>query len=55
MLTLLGTVKAVVLDHGAHHLDLMFSNPGDTPDVLNARKVELEQIHAWTHPAESTP
>jgi hypothetical protein len=28
-----GSVKAVVLDHGAHHLDLMFANKGDTPDV----------------------
>jgi lysosomal Pro-X carboxypeptidase len=43
-----GSVKAVVLDHGAHHLDLMFANPEDTPDVLNARKIELAQIAAWT-------
>lgn len=45
-----GDDDALLSNWQAHHLDLMFSNPADTPDVLNARQVELAQIHAWTHP-----
>ena len=43
-----GSVKAVFLDNGAHHLDLMFANQADTVDVKNARKFELAQIAQWT-------
>ena len=47
-----GSVKAVVIPHGAHHLDLMFSTPDDPPDVTAARTVELaavaEWVKAWT-------
>jgi lysosomal Pro-X carboxypeptidase len=45
------SVKAVVIDHGAHHLDLMFANPKDPKGVLDARKLELEQIAIWTREA----
>lgn len=43
-----GTVKAVVIDLGAHHLDLMFSDPADPECVKAARKVELAEIAKWT-------
>ncbi len=33
---------------GAHHVDLMFSHPGDTPDIKQARVVELQHIRRWT-------
>jgi lysosomal Pro-X carboxypeptidase len=45
------SVKAVVIDHGAHHLDLMFANPKDPKGVRDARKLELEQIASWTRQA----
>lgn len=32
---------------GAHHLDLMFSNPADPPDVRAARTTEIGHIRSW--------
>ena len=32
---------------GAHHVDLMFSHPDDTPDIVEARLVELAAIRSW--------
>ena len=32
---------------GAHHIDLMFSDPADTPDILAVRQAELEAIRGW--------
>ena len=32
---------------GAHHVDLMFSDPADTPDILAVRQAELEAIRGW--------
>eukprot|EP00039_Didymoeca_costata_P029055 m.23103 g.23103 ORF g.23103 m.23103 type:complete len:514 (+) comp7466_c0_seq3:18-1559(+) len=46
-----GTVKAVVIDGGAHHLDLMFATKSDPPAVLSARKLELQQIDMWVKQA----
>ena len=45
---LAGSVTAVVLPNGAHHLDLMFSTTEDPPDVIAARQVELAAIARWT-------
>jgi len=43
-----GSVKAVVIPNGAHHLDLMFSHKDDPADVKAARMLELEQVALWT-------
>jgi len=41
------TVVAVMIPGGAHHLDLMWSNPQDTPDVIAARQFEEFYINQW--------
>eukprot|EP00051_Salpingoeca_urceolata_P029014 m.488688 g.488688 ORF g.488688 m.488688 type:complete len:548 (-) comp26024_c0_seq1:82-1725(-) len=41
------TVVAVVIPNGAHHIDLMFSDPQDTPDILQARDFERAHIARW--------
>lgn len=43
------TVLAVVLPNGAHHIDLMFSDPvdADYPDIGWARGFERAQIKKW--------
>jgi hypothetical protein len=40
-------VQAVIIPDGAHHLDLMFSNPEDPLTVRVARKIELDNIQRW--------
>ncbi|GIL58532.1 hypothetical protein Vafri_13455 [Volvox africanus] len=32
---------------GAHHLDLMFSNPADPPSVRAARQMEMRHVRRW--------
>lgn len=41
------SLPAILIDGGAHHLDLFFSNPADPPSVIEARKVQLENIALW--------
>ncbi|OQS04626.1 lysosomal Pro-X carboxypeptidase [Thraustotheca clavata] len=41
------TLIAVEIDGGAHHLDLMFSNPLDPPSVTKARKIEMKHVRRW--------
>ncbi len=41
------SVVALTIADGAHHLDLMFSDPADPPDVLAARATELAHISTW--------
>ena len=41
------SVVAVVLPNGAHHLDLMFSNPADPPDAVAARETERQHMRRW--------
>merc|ERR1712232_188905 len=41
------TAIAVVIPEGAHHLDLMFSNPEDPATVKRAREIELSSIRHW--------
>lgn len=41
------TVRAVYVPSGAHHLDLMFSNPLDPDDVKEARAIEVKYIAMW--------
>ena len=45
------SLLAIVLPNGAHHIDLMFSDPGDAayPDVGWARAFERAQIGRWIH------
>jgi len=42
-----GSIKSVILDLGAHHLDLMFSSPHDPPCANEARRIEDEHIGSW--------
>ena len=43
------TVVSVVIPNGAHHIDLMFSDPGDVgyPDIAQARATEVAWMHRW--------
>lgn len=41
-------VSSILIEGGAHHLDLMFANPADPESVVNARKNEVDAIHRWT-------
>ena len=47
-----GSQISLMLDLGAHHLDLMFSHPDDPKSVIEARKVELEHMHKWVDEAD---
>lgn len=38
---------AVIIPEGAHHLDLMFSDPRDPESVKAARRTELSHIRKW--------
>jgi len=40
-------VKSILIDQGAHHLDLMFSNDLDPDSVLEAREIEKNHIKKW--------
>ena len=43
------SVLAIVLPSGAHHIDLMFSDPADDdyPDIAWARGFERTQMRRW--------
>jgi lysosomal Pro-X carboxypeptidase len=41
------SVVALRIEGGAHHLDLMFSNPLDPPAVKYAREVEKQYMRRW--------
>ena len=50
VLTDLGpSVRALEVAHGAHHLDLFFSNEADPPSVKQAREAEVAAMKAWIH------
>lgn len=44
-------VKVIMMDQAAHHLDLFFEHPLDPPDVLDARKVEMDMVEEWVDKA----
>jgi len=39
------------IDKGGHHQDLMWSNANDQTSVINARKIEVENIDKWINEA----
>ena len=41
------TVVALMITNGAHHLDLMFSDPADPPDVRAVREEEMRHVAKW--------
>ena len=41
------TVVATVIADGAHHLDLMDSNPEDPPSVVAARRSHVHHMQRW--------
>lgn len=46
-------ITAIIIPHGAHHLDLRASNPADPPDVVAAREYERKIIVQWIRDARS--
>ena len=38
---------AILIEQGAHHLDLRAPNSLDPQSVISARKKEIEYIHRW--------
>ena len=46
-----GSQIALVLDLGAHHLDLMFSDERSPPCFFEARKIEKRMIRQWCQEA----
>eukprot|EP00026_Physarum_polycephalum_P004134 Phypoly_transcript_04151.p1 GENE.Phypoly_transcript_04151~~Phypoly_transcript_04151.p1 ORF type:complete len:525 (-),score=61.50 Phypoly_transcript_04151:200-1774(-) len=45
------TVNVALMNGAAHHMDLMFPNPLDPPDVVATRLVEKAHIQAWIQEA----
>lgn len=47
------SVVAVNIPNGAHHIDLMFTDPGDAQyaDILAARNLERTHMQAWVKEA----
>ncbi len=45
--TLSDTLPAIIIKAAGHHMDLFFSNPQDTDDVVQARLFELKTIQQW--------
>lgn len=43
------SIFAIILPNGAHHIDLMFSDPADVdyPDIGWAREFERGQMRRW--------
>ena len=46
-----GSQIALILDLGAHHLDLMFSDKRNPPCFWQARRIEEERIRTWCQEA----
>ena len=46
-----GSQIALILDLGAHHLDLMFSDPRNPPCFTKARAIEERMIKQWIQEA----
>jgi lysosomal Pro-X carboxypeptidase len=46
------SIHPILIPSGAHHIDLMFSDPADPPDVTNVRQTELKIIKGWLGDSE---
>jgi len=46
------SVIAVIIEGGAHHLDLRSSNAADPQSVIRAREIEVDYIHKWIQEAQ---
>lgn len=46
-------VLAVTIAEGAHHLDLMFSNPADPESVTAVRALEMKYVEEWLGQTEA--
>lgn len=46
-----GSQIALILDLGAHHLDLMFSDERNPPCFTEAREIETKMIWTWCQQA----
>ena len=42
-----GSVVRMLITGAAHHQDLRFTDPADSPELLHARQVEFEHIQRW--------
>eukprot|EP01132_Coremiostelium_polycephalum_P004796 gene4796-5981_t len=45
------TVVSIIIEGGAHHLDLRMPQPQDPPSVVTARQIETEMIISWVQDA----
>lgn len=45
------SVVAVLIEDGAHHVDLMFARPEDSVHIKRARQTELQHIRRWIQQA----
>lgn len=45
--TLSDSLPAIIIKQAGHHMDLFFSNPADTDDVIQARLFEVKTIQQW--------
>ena len=41
------SIITVVIERGAHHLDLRAANPADPQSVIDARNIERAAIRGW--------
>lgn len=41
------SIITVVIEQGAHHLDLRAATPGDPQSVIDARNIERAAIRSW--------
>ena len=47
-------ITALIIPHGAHHLDLRSTNIADPVDVIAARHVEINIITQWINDNKPT-
>lgn len=42
-----GSVKHLLMENAAHHQDLRFANPTDSPSLVAGRAQELAEVAKW--------
>lgn len=48
------SLVAIMIDGGAHHLDLRYNSEYDPESVLNARALEVSYLKQWIKQAATT-